>query len=128
MGRCSIMRAELRCTITGLQLAWHNGHRKVAVRVDSRAVLDHIIGDDIPSNQHASEVLIIRELIKSDWEVAISHIYREGNFAADYLTNLVHRFPRGIHLISLPDRNLSYFLLRDCIDISECRFPKKPWY
>ncbi|CAN1790471.1 Putative ribonuclease H protein At1g65750 [Linum perenne] len=46
---------------------------------------------------------------------------REGNFAADYLANLGHSTTRGVHLISLPDCNLSYFLRRDCMGISEPR-------
>ncbi|CAN1180885.1 hypothetical protein LINPERHAP2_LOCUS35024 [Linum perenne] len=46
---------------------------------------------------------------------------REGNVAADFLANLGHKYPHGLHLISLPDCNLSYFLRRDCMGISEPR-------
>ncbi|CAN1130800.1 hypothetical protein LINPERHAP2_LOCUS6034, partial [Linum perenne] len=48
----------------------------------------------------------------------ISHTYREGNFEADYLASLGHDFPRGVHLITLPECNLNYFLRRDCTNIS----------
>ncbi|CAN1189728.1 hypothetical protein LINPERHAP2_LOCUS40075 [Linum perenne] len=64
LGKCSIMRAELRGVIAGLQ---------------------------------------------------------EGNFAADYLANLGHAHHHGVHLLSLFDCNLSYFLRRDCMGISEPR-------
>ncbi|CAN1120874.1 Putative ribonuclease H protein At1g65750 [Linum perenne] len=73
------------------------------------------------THQHAREVNSIREFFKRDWSVTISHIYREGNFAADYLANFGHGTTRGVHLISLPDCNLSYFLRRDCMGISEPR-------
>ncbi|CAN1786438.1 Putative ribonuclease H protein At1g65750, partial [Linum perenne] len=86
--------------IEGLRLAWDNNFRKVAVRVDSVAIISLIRGEDDMTHQH---------------------IYREGNFAADYLANFGHGTTRGVHLISLPDCNLSYFLRRDCMGISEPR-------
>ncbi|CAN1180884.1 Putative ribonuclease H protein At1g65750 [Linum perenne] len=94
------MRAELRGVIEGLRLAWNHGYRKVAVRVDSRAILSLVNGVANPSHLH---------------------VYREGNVAADFLANLGHKYPHGLHLISLPDCNLSYFLRRDCMGISEPR-------
>ncbi|CAN1180887.1 Putative ribonuclease H protein At1g65750 [Linum perenne] len=121
LGKCSIMRAELRGVIEGLRLAWNHGYRKVAVRVDSRAILSLVNGVANPSHLHAREATDIREFFKRDWEVTITHVYREGNVAADFLANLGHKYPHGLHLISLPDCNLSYFLRRDCMGISEPR-------
>ncbi|CAN1743081.1 hypothetical protein LINPERHAP1_LOCUS1680 [Linum perenne] len=80
------MKAELRGAMEGLRLAWENNFRKVDVRVDSEAVISLITGKDNPMHQH---------------------IYREGNFAADYLASIGHSNTRGVHLISLPDCNLS---------------------
>ncbi|CAN1189723.1 Putative ribonuclease H protein At1g65750 [Linum perenne] len=121
LGKCSIMRAELRGVIAGLQLAWDHGYRKVAVRVDSRAILSLVKGVDNPSHLHGREAATIREFFNRDWEVTISHVFREGNFAADYLANLGHAHHHGVHLLSLFDCNLSYFLRRDCMGISEPR-------
>ncbi|CAN1180886.1 Putative ribonuclease H protein At1g65750 [Linum perenne] len=73
-------------------------------------------GSVIPGNSMAAAGGLIR-----DWEVTITHVYREGNVAADFLANLGHKYPHGLHLISLPDCNLSYFLRRDCMGISEPR-------
>ncbi|CAN1124095.1 Putative ribonuclease H protein At1g65750 [Linum perenne] len=36
-----------------------------------------------------------------DWEVKIQHIYREANYAADYLANLGHSFELGTHVFSV---------------------------
>ncbi|CAN1215904.1 hypothetical protein LINPERPRIM_LOCUS431 [Linum perenne] len=69
----------------------------------------------------ASSITILRDLLNRDWEVTISHTYGEGNCTADYLASLGHDLPRGLHLVPLPDCNLSYFLRRDCIGISEPR-------
>ncbi|CAN1848943.1 hypothetical protein LINPERHAP1_LOCUS39117 [Linum perenne] len=68
-------------------------------------------------HQHVVDIAALRELLERDWEVTISHIYREGNFVADYLANLGHDYTWGVHLISVSDCNLSYFLKR--------YFPKK---
>ncbi|CAN1812173.1 Putative ribonuclease H protein At1g65750, partial [Linum perenne] len=122
LGKCSIMRAELRGIIISLQIAWENGFRKVDARIDSQAILTLIKDNESATHQHVVDIADLQELIKHDWEVTISHIYREGNFVADYLANLGHDYPWGVHPISLSDYNLSYFLHRDCIDISEPRF------
>ncbi|CAN1156973.1 Putative ribonuclease H protein At1g65750 [Linum perenne] len=122
LGKCSIMRAELRGIIIGLQIAWENGFRKVDARVDYQAILTLIKDNESATHQHVVDIAVLRELLEREWDVTISHIYREGNFAADYLANLGHDYPWGVHLISLSDCNLSYFLRRDCIGISEPRF------
>ncbi|CAN1136938.1 Putative ribonuclease H protein At1g65750 [Linum perenne] len=121
LGRCSIMRAELRGVIEGLQRTWRRGFKKVDVRVDSQAIIYLIQADNLHEHQHGVEVAALRELLKRDWEVTINHTYREGNFAADYLADLGHRFPLGVHPIPTHDCNLNYFLRRDCTGISEPR-------
>ncbi|CAN1142648.1 Putative ribonuclease H protein At1g65750 [Linum perenne] len=121
LGRCSIMRAELRGLIEGLKRAWESGFRRVDARVDSQAILSLIRGDNLTDHPHGVEVAALRELIERDWEVTISHTYREGNSAADYLADLGHGFPLGVHQITSYDCNLNYFLRRDCIGISEPR-------
>ncbi|CAN1143560.1 Putative ribonuclease H protein At1g65750, partial [Linum perenne] len=121
LGRCSIMRAELRGVIEGLQRAWGNGFRKVDARVDSQAILSLIRANNLEEHQHGVEVAALRELLERDWEVTITHTYREGNSAADYLADLGHQFPLGVHPISSRDCNVSYFLRRDCIGVSESR-------
>ncbi|CAN0919163.1 hypothetical protein LINGRAHAP2_LOCUS31293 [Linum grandiflorum] len=41
-------------------------------------------------DQHAALVLKFKEFCSRQWEVHISHIYREANNVADYLTNCGH--------------------------------------
>ncbi|CAN1823102.1 Putative ribonuclease H protein At1g65750, partial [Linum perenne] len=66
LGKASIMKVELRGVIEGLRLAWDNNFRKVAVRVDSMAIISLIRGEDNPTHQHAREVNSIREFFKRD--------------------------------------------------------------
>ncbi|CAN1343202.1 Putative ribonuclease H protein At1g65750 [Linum perenne] len=44
-----------------------------------------------------------------DWEVSIHHIYREANYAADYLASFGHSLCYGIHVLDAPDRSLLYW-------------------
>ncbi|CAN1294811.1 Putative ribonuclease H protein At1g65750, partial [Linum perenne] len=97
------------------------GYLKIVVQVDSCAIITLVTRVDNPVHQHVREIITIRKFFKTDWEVTISHVYREGNFTADYLGNHGHDYPSGMHLISLPDCYLSCFLRRDCMSISEPR-------
>ncbi|CAN1173011.1 Putative ribonuclease H protein At1g65750 [Linum perenne] len=121
LGRCSITRAELRGILVGLDVVWEVGIRKVEVQVDSRVAIALIYGADNTLHQHASEVSSIRALLQRDWEVTISHVYREGNYAADYLADIGHSFPPGFHSIDISDCTFGYFLRRDCMGIAEPR-------
>ncbi|CAN1170479.1 Putative ribonuclease H protein At1g65750 [Linum perenne] len=121
LGKCSITRAELRGAITGLEHAWEAGHRRVAVQMDSRVALDLLWATGVQTHQHAGEILALRSLISRDWEVSFSHVYREGNHAADFLANTGHSLPFGFHVFPTTDCNLGYFLRRDCMGISEPR-------
>ncbi|CAN1182845.1 hypothetical protein LINPERPRIM_LOCUS31788, partial [Linum perenne] len=40
--------------------------------------------------QHSSIVEKFRILMNQDWRVKLIHIFREGNFLADYLANMGH--------------------------------------
>ncbi|CAN1237427.1 hypothetical protein LINGRAPRIM_LOCUS1874 [Linum grandiflorum] len=46
--------------------------------------------DSALDHQHAALVMQFKELCNRQWEVHLSHIYREANNAADYLANLGH--------------------------------------
>ncbi|CAN1808037.1 Putative ribonuclease H protein At1g65750 [Linum perenne] len=121
LGRCSITRAELRGLITGLDLAWDRGWRKVAVQCDSWAALALIANESEPTHQHAREVLALRNLLVRDWEVTLTHVFREGNQAADFLAGAGHNLPPGCHLFPITDCNLGYYVRRDSMGISEPR-------
>ncbi|CAN0899546.1 Putative ribonuclease H protein At1g65750 [Linum grandiflorum] len=59
-----------------------------------------------------------RELCSRQWEVHLSHIYREANNVADYLANLGHALSYGMHIFDSPDRGLSHWLHYDLIGVS----------
>ncbi|CAN1173012.1 Putative ribonuclease H protein At1g65750 [Linum perenne] len=73
-------------------------------------------GSVLPTSGSAAAGGLLR-----DWEVTISHVYREGNYAADYLADIGHSFPPGFHSIDISDCTFGYFLRRDCMGIAEPR-------
>ncbi|CAN1129782.1 Putative ribonuclease H protein At1g65750 [Linum perenne] len=79
IGCCSITRAELRGAITSLRAAWDLGFRKVKLQVDSMTVIELVKNEEIPTHQHALEVLDLRDLLRLDWEVNLRHVFKEGN-------------------------------------------------
>ncbi|CAN1188183.1 Putative ribonuclease H protein At1g65750 [Linum perenne] len=107
---CAFAKQNSRGVKEGLQRAWENGFRKVDARIDSQAILSLIRANNLDEHQHGVDVAALRKLLEGDWEVTITHTYREGNSAADYLADLRHQFPLGVHPISSYDCNLSYFL------------------
>ncbi|CAN1767634.1 Putative ribonuclease H protein At1g65750 [Linum perenne] len=121
LGRCSITRAELRGILVGLDVVWDIRIRKVAVQVDSKVAISLISEPGEPCHHHAGEVVAIRKLLQRDWEVTISHVYREGNKIADYLASIGHGLPPGTHPISISDCNLGFYLRYGCMGISEPR-------
>ncbi|CAN1152181.1 Putative ribonuclease H protein At1g65750, partial [Linum perenne] len=95
--------------------------RKVAVQCDSRAALALIANESEPTHQHAGEVLALPNLLVRDWEVTLTHVFREGNQAADFLAGAGHNLPPGCHLFPITDCNLGYYVRRDSMGISEPR-------
>ncbi|CAN0908809.1 Putative ribonuclease H protein At1g65750, partial [Linum grandiflorum] len=108
---CSITRAELRAAMTGLQIPWEGGYRRVRVQLDSCAAIQLLLGDGEFTHQHSSEVASFREILDRDWLIKVEHIYREGNRSADYLAVLGHSLPLGVHFISVVDPTLSLHIL-----------------
>ncbi|CAN1147970.1 Putative ribonuclease H protein At1g65750 [Linum perenne] len=89
LGMCTITRAEIRGAITGLELAWDYGFRRVELQLDSKVAISLLLSQDEPEHQH---------------------IFREANKAADFLANHGYNFPFGIHLYTLSDCNLGHIL------------------
>ncbi|CAN1157728.1 Putative ribonuclease H protein At1g65750 [Linum perenne] len=91
LGVCSIMRAEIRGIVEGMKLAWNKGIRKLRIQSDSKAAVEMLVNRRNPVGQHSNLVEQFFELSSRPWEVSIHHIYREANYAANYLAN----FGRG---------------------------------
>ncbi|CAN1343203.1 Putative ribonuclease H protein At1g65750 [Linum perenne] len=109
LGVCSIMRAEIRGIVEGMKWAWNKGIRKLRIQSDSKAAVDMLSNRRVSVGQHSNLVEQFFELSSRPWEVSIHHIYREANYAADYLASFGHSLCYGIHVLDAPDRSLLYW-------------------
>ncbi|CAI0436867.1 unnamed protein product [Linum tenue] len=116
LGGGSIMHAELAGIAQGLRSAWESGARKVKLQTDSAAAISLLQSDQV-NHPHYTMTAAIRNLLARDWEVSIDHVFREGNYAADYMASVSHDLPVGIHLFDVPDPRLSYWLMYDLVGV-----------
>ena len=70
----------------------------------------------VTSNEYAPLIYAIKDYLNLDWQVSLSHIYREANFAADYMANLAFSIPLG--LIVYPTLGVRSFLYHDSYGVS----------
>ncbi|CAN1121685.1 Putative ribonuclease H protein At1g65750, partial [Linum perenne] len=115
LGACSIMRAELRGIFEGMKLAWSKSIKKLRIQSDSKAAVEMLSDRSFQNNQHASLIEQFSDLCSREWQVSIHHIYREANFAADFLANLGHNFDFGFHVFDVLDVALQYWLRFDLV-------------
>ncbi|CAN1173743.1 Putative ribonuclease H protein At1g65750 [Linum perenne] len=98
LGRCSIMRAELRAAQFGLMIAWDRGFRRIHLQLDSQAAISAIRGGQDEDSRHSRTLDSINELLCRAWDVTISHTFREGNTVANLLAHHGHSLDFGLHI------------------------------
>ncbi|CAI0443566.1 unnamed protein product [Linum tenue] len=62
-----------------------------------------------------------KRLLQHNWEIRISHIFREGNKVVDFLANKGHAARIGFHDFDITDPGLSFRLLYDSLGIAQTR-------
>ena len=83
------------------------------VEVDSKCIIDLLANTSNSPNNFSSVIQSIRRLFNREWHVCINHIYREANFAADFLANFAMRQPLGFHFFHNPPRGVVNYLIHD---------------
>ncbi|KAJ1388403.1 Ribonuclease H domain [Sesbania bispinosa] len=121
LGSASVLMAEMRGIINGLEVAWSLGAEKVLLECDS--MVDVKLVTDGVSDVHPYSFLVkrIRDLLVRHWEVKVCHIWREGNCVADCLANAGHDSAFGVHTLHLAPTYVSVFLQFDAMG---CRVPR----
>ncbi|KAH9757474.1 reverse transcriptase domain-containing protein [Citrus sinensis] len=118
IGSCSVTVAELWGLYQGLQLAWNFGIRNLRVETDSLCVTQLAARPSVTPNEYAPLIQAIKDYLNLDWQVSLSHIYREANFAADYMANLAFSIPLGFMVYPTPPLGVRPFLLHDSYGVS----------
>ncbi|KAL9454363.1 hypothetical protein AB3S75_009869 [Citrus x aurantiifolia] len=113
IGLCSVTSAELWGLFQGLHLAWNRGIRYLVAEVDRQCIFQLISSTRTEPNAHLSLINAIKELMNRDWQITIKHIYREANFAADFMAKLAGSLPLGFHDFDNPPNGIGYWLCND---------------
>ncbi|CAN1146862.1 hypothetical protein LINPERPRIM_LOCUS5387 [Linum perenne] len=92
------MRVELRVAEIGHMIAWDGGYKKVHLQLDSLEAVTTILGNQEEDSRHSRMLDTINEIRSRNWEVIISHIFREGNRVADLLAHHRHTLEFGSHV------------------------------
>ncbi|CAN1194217.1 hypothetical protein LINPERHAP2_LOCUS42440 [Linum perenne] len=71
---------------------------KIHLQLDSVVAVVAILGESDLDARHGQTLQSIEELRHKNWEVPISHIYREGNRVVDLLANHGHCLNFGFHV------------------------------
>ncbi|CAI0410339.1 unnamed protein product [Linum tenue] len=121
LGSCSITRAELRGALEGLRIAWRRGFKKIQLNLDSSTAINIIKNWADNDHNHGLIAQQIGELLSRRWEVNVCHIYREANFAADFLASKGHCVNFGTHLFDVCDPELRHWLLYDVRETAQER-------
>ena len=89
LGDRSVLYAELHSIKHGLLMAWTKGYRRVWCESDSLHHLQLLTTtQQMCFHNYANVIEDIKALVNRDWEVRLSHIWREGNCCADALAKL----------------------------------------
>ncbi|CAN1159623.1 Putative ribonuclease H protein At1g65750 [Linum perenne] len=99
-------------------MAWDICLKKICIQTDSKTVMSMLTNNSSDSHQHDALVLEFQELCFRHWEVNLNHVYREANYATDYLANLGHNLNIGLHLFSISDSDLSSWLRYDLVGVA----------
>lgn len=122
LGSCTAFVAELWGVLTGLELAWERGFRRVELHVDSTAVVHTLTVSTEGSMMGRILVQRIRRLLQQDWEISIAHSYREANACADCLANLGCDSKEPLIIYESCPVSLGQLLLADQLGVSVPRF------
>lgn len=113
-GSCCAFKAEIMALHRGLELARSLRIGKLMVQLDSLSCVQTIQSTTPSSGECAHVIDSCRSLINdSQWEVRVSHVYREGNRAADWLANLGETHPHGIVILEETPLALRRILIED---------------
>ena len=125
IGVCSAVYAELWAVIQGLSLGWSLEIKKLILEVDSMLVVNWLKKVSACDSNQANLIHICLDFLRRNWEVQISHIYREGNQLADYLVNKALHIERGIQVLNNAPADVFQLLHNDIVGVPWERYVKE---
>ena len=72
-------------------------------------------------NEFYALVAAVQEFISRNRQISIVHIYREANLATDFMANMAHSYPHGLHLFSNPPVGIYSIIVQDLFGVTQPR-------
>lgn len=119
---CSVTLAELWGLYQGILLAWDLGIRRLRIEMDSLCATQMLAKQLVLTNEFSYIIYAIKKYLNKDWQVFISHVYREVNSVADYMTILVFSLPIGVTLYPSHPIEANSILLYDAYRVATPRY------
>jgi len=117
-GGISSVRAELRAVLRWLTLARDKGFKKLVVCIDSIIVVGFLKGSMNCNVHHYAIVQQCRMLLElPNWEVKVTHIFREANQVADAMANISLGLDCDFMFFTEPSRELLALLFANHIGV-----------
>ena len=88
---------ELMGLKVGLEMAWELGFRRVSCESNSQVAISLANEPLNPFHLYVGTVAKIKQMLASNWEVSIRHVYREANMSVDGLAK--HGVMASAHLV-----------------------------
>ena len=89
------------------------------MEVDSMCVTQMISKQVVVPNVSYALVVAVRDFFNRNWQVCLTHIYREANSVADFMANMAHSLPNGMHLFTSPPVGIYSIILQDMIGVAK---------
>jgi ribonuclease HI len=121
IGDCSAFVAELWGVLEGLRYVRRMGYTAVELNVDCVSVEKTIKEGVTDSRLGRALVNKIRRLLEMDWNVVVSHSYREANRCADALANIACSLDYNLKIYESCPTQIRHLLLADIMGIATSR-------
>ncbi|KAK4278982.1 hypothetical protein QN277_016750 [Acacia crassicarpa] len=97
------------------------GFRVIEAQVECLVALSLLQSHDRNHNADGGIARRIRRLLAQEWQVRMTHVYREGNRCADFLASYVLRLEVGIHVFQEPPDGITGLLSEDALGVGRPR-------
>jgi ribonuclease HI len=121
VGKCNAFVAELWGVLEGLRCVRRMGFSKVEINIDSVSVVQLLQQRNLHSMSGGTVTRQIWKLLDLNWDIEITHSYREANKCADALANVGCSLGRDIVFYDVCPPFLSHFLVEDNLGITTPR-------
>ncbi|KAF2289288.1 hypothetical protein GH714_034137 [Hevea brasiliensis] len=120
-GKTLVLGAELWSILEGMKLAKSLGLKDIIVESDNLIAVQILTRVLQPPGAVLLVVSAIQFILTPDWKVTFSHVLRDANYAADWLTGHLHIHDFGVEVLDTLPADLVPWLMHDLVGVAYFR-------